>query len=42
MLKVDTNKDIRIANFVEGKGICEISRDFYISRRKRIEDDVAS
>jgi transposase len=32
MLKVDTIKDIRIARFVEGKGIREIARDFNISR----------
>jgi transposase len=32
MLKVDTIKDIRIAHFVEGKGIREISRDYNLSR----------
>lgn len=32
MLKVDTIKDVRIAHFVEGKGIREIYLDFNISR----------
>jgi Mor family transcriptional regulator len=32
MLRVDTIKDIRIAHFVEGKGIREISRDYNLSR----------
>jgi transposase len=32
MLKVDSIKDIRIAHFVEGKGIREIARDFNLAR----------
>jgi len=31
MLKVDTIKDIRIAHFVEGKGIREISNSFPVT-----------
>ncbi len=32
MLKVDLIKDIRIAHFVDGKGIREIVREFKVSR----------